>query len=130
MYDQRTKLVGQIVSDTFGDIVAQVAIDLTCFSVKTFSQILSSTSLSIKEVRFALSVLIKHRLVTFNDTRKPGTVDYQIQVREAFKKKTAKIVTSSLSGVSGVNQNPYNKPNYYRNMNLWRVGVQTLNSLL
>ena len=98
MYDQRTKLVGQIVSDTFGDIVAQVAIDLTCFSVKTFSQILSSTSLSIKEVRFALSVLIKHRLVTFNDTRKPGTVDYQIQVREAFKKKTAKIVTSSLSG--------------------------------
>lgn len=84
MYDLRTKLVGQIVSDTFGDIVAQVAIDLTCFSVKTFSQILSSTSLSIKEVRFALSVLIKHRLVTFNDTRKPGTVDYQIQIENVI----------------------------------------------
>ena len=48
----------------------------------------------------------------------------------SLKKKTAKIVTSSLSGGRGVSQNPYNKPNYYRDINLWRGGVQPLNSLI
>ena len=45
---------------------------------------------------------------------------FNITLREAFKKKTAKIVTSPLSGGRGVSQNPYNKPNYYRDINLWR----------
>ena len=32
------------------------------------------------------------------------------------KKKTAIIVTSSLSGGRGISQNPYNKANYYRDI--------------
>ena len=80
MYDPLTKLVGQIVSDAFGETAAQVATDIASFTVKTFSQILSSTQLSIKEVRAALGVLVQNRMVTFDDKRKPGTVDYYIQV--------------------------------------------------
>eukprot|EP00092_Neocalanus_flemingeri_P103464 GFUD01132418.1.p1 GENE.GFUD01132418.1~~GFUD01132418.1.p1 ORF type:complete len:521 (+),score=211.52 GFUD01132418.1:39-1601(+) len=77
--DPLTKLLGQIVSDVFGETAALVATDIASFTVKTFSQILSSTSLSIKEVRAALGVLIQHRLVSFSDTAKPGKVDYLIQ---------------------------------------------------
>eukprot|EP00090_Calanus_glacialis_P001232 TRINITY_DN10858_c0_g1_i1.p1 TRINITY_DN10858_c0_g1~~TRINITY_DN10858_c0_g1_i1.p1 ORF type:complete len:520 (+),score=189.65 TRINITY_DN10858_c0_g1_i1:34-1593(+) len=80
MYDPLTKLVGQIVSDAFGETAAHVATDIASFSVKTFSQILSSTQLSIKEVRAALGVLVQNRMVTFDDKRKPGTVDYYIQM--------------------------------------------------
>ena len=44
-----------------------------------------------------------------------------IILREAFKKKkTAIIVTLSLPGGRGVSQNPYNKSNYYRDIDLWR----------
>ena len=59
-------------------------------------------------------------------------VTHFIVLREAFKKKkkTAKIVTSSLSGGKRVSLNPYKKTNYYRDITLWRGGVQTLNSLL
>jgi len=79
MFDPLTKLVGQIVYDALGDTAAVVARDIANFSVKTLSQILSSTNLSIKEVRAALGVLIQHRMVSFNDDRKPGTADYILE---------------------------------------------------
>ena len=80
MSDPLTKLLGQIVLDAFGETAALVATDISSFNVKTFAQILGTTKLSIKEVRAALAVLIQHRLVSFDDKRKPGTVDYHIQV--------------------------------------------------
>ena len=49
----------------------------------------------------------------------PGTsVSTQCKylLREAFRKKTAIIVTLSLPGGRGVSQNPYNKGGYYRDI--------------
>ena len=78
--DPLTRLLGQVVADNLGETAAVVATDIASFSVKTFSQILASTSLSIKQVRAALGVLTQHGMVTFEDTRKPGTLDYTIQM--------------------------------------------------
>ena len=81
MFDPKTTLVGQIVTDYFGETVGHVALDIASFSVKTFNQILRSTNLSIKTVRASLAVLIQHNMVSYNDLRSPGTIDYFLEVR-------------------------------------------------
>jgi len=79
MHDPLTKLLGQIVSDTFGETAETVIIDIASFQIKTLGQIVSSTNLSIKEVRAVLGVLVKHGLVSYTDNRKPGCIDYKIE---------------------------------------------------
>ena len=73
------------------------------------------------------SQLIRYGNLIINDGR------YLLSLKKAkgsLQKKTAIIVTLSLPGGRGVSQNPYNKSNYYRDIDLWRGGVQTQNSLL
>ena len=80
MSDPKTRLIGQIVTDILGETVATVATDIASFSVKTLAQIVGTTNLSIKQVRAALAVLLQHNMVTCSDKRKPGVMDYTIQM--------------------------------------------------
>jgi len=80
MSDPKSRLVGQIINDILGETAAVVATDIANFSVKTLGQIISSTNLSIRQVKTALSVLVQHNMVTCSDKRKPGTMDYTIQM--------------------------------------------------
>ena len=80
MSDPKTRLIGQIVTDILGETAATVATDIASFSVKTMAQIVGTTNLSIRQVRAALAILLQHNMVTCSDKRKPGTMDYTIQM--------------------------------------------------
>jgi DNA-directed RNA polymerase III subunit RPC3 len=84
MSNAQTKLCEVILEEYFGKTVSRVGSNILDFGYKTLAQIISSTGLSVRDVRQSVSLLLHHDLAKFSDTRKPGNPDYSIQVENVL----------------------------------------------
>ena len=64
-----------LISEVFGDTVAEVSNELHDWNGRTLPQILSSGKPRVRE---ALAILIHHNIVTFAESERSGRAEYAI----------------------------------------------------
>uniref|UniRef100_A0A6M2DHK0 DNA-directed RNA polymerase III subunit RPC3 n=1 Tax=Xenopsylla cheopis TaxID=163159 RepID=A0A6M2DHK0_XENCH len=81
---QAGKLVHIILHEHFGETVAEVGFDLFKYGTKPVALICHSTKLPLVDVKHALRILCKYKLVSFAGTSHPEFAEYELLIEKVY----------------------------------------------